>query len=47
MDNEEYLKSISEPRAMCILILKNCEIEGELNQWYEDSNVIKNLCRKY
>ena len=47
MDNEEYLKSISEPRAMCILILKNCEIEGELNQWYEDSNVIKNLCCKY
>ena len=47
MTNEEYLKSISEPRAMCILILKNCEVEGQLYGWPEDSNVIKRLCSKY
>ena len=46
MTNEEYLKSISEPRAMCILILKNSEIEGHLC-WSEESNVIKRLCSKY
>ena len=33
MTNEEYLKSISEPRATCILILKNSEIEGHLYGW--------------
>ena len=47
MTNEEYLKSISEPRAICILILKNCEVEGTINSWPEDSNVIKKLCSKY
>lgn len=47
MTNEEYLKSISEPRAICILILKNCEVEGQLHGWSEDSNVIKRLCSKY
>lgn len=47
MTNEEYLKSISEPRAICILILKNCEVEGQLHGWPEDSNVIKRLCSKY
>lgn len=47
MTNEEYLKSISEPKAICILILKNSEIEGEINRWIEDSSVIRNLCLKY
>lgn len=47
MTNEEYLKTISEPRAICILILKNCEIEGHLYGWGEESNVIKRLCSKY
>ena len=47
MTNEEYLKSISEPRAMCILILKNSEIEGHLYGWGEESNMIKQLCNKY
>ena len=47
MTNEEYLKSISEPRAIAIMILKNCEIEGQINPWPEESNVIKNLCSKY
>ena len=47
MTNEEYLKTISEPRAICILILKNCEIEGQINPWFEGSNVIKNLCTKF
>ena len=47
MTNEEYLKSMSEPRATCILILKNCEIESQLYGWSEDSNVIRRLCAKY
>ena len=47
MTNEDYLKTISEPRAMCILILKNSEIEGHLYGWGEESNVIKRLCSKY
>ena len=47
MTNEEYLKSISEPRAICILILKNCEVESTINSWPEDSNVIKKLYSKY
>lgn len=47
MTNEEYLSSISEPRATCILILKNCEVESQLYGWPEESNVIRRLCDKY
>lgn len=47
MTNEEYLTKISQPRAIIIMILKNAEIEGQLSGWFEDSNVITNLCIKH